>query len=553
MLTHLSVSNYALIESLELDFNRGFTAITGETGAGKSILVGALGLALGNRADLDVLLDKAQKCIVEAVFDISALFLADWFLQNELDFTEECIMRREISPAGKSRAFINDSQVNLAVMKELGEQLIDIHSQHESLHLGEATFQLRMIDSLAGTHGRRQTYHKLFSELQFTIAKLTKLHEQRQKSLAERDFMKFQFDELTQAKLSVEVYREMEQRIDVLNHAEEIAQALFASDQLLTGAESSVLVQVSEVMHELRKIRFYMPQLEELTQRLESCQIELKDITAEINHLEKSENYDPLELERLNQRIGLITHLMHKHRLNDIESLIALMHSFEEKLLEADSFDEQIERFEKQLTVLDKDVNRLADELSHARTAVLPNVEQQITQILQSLGMLSAQFRVQLEPLNKPGPDGKDKIRFLFTANRGSQPDDISRIASGGEMSRLMLAVKSLLSEERMLPTIIFDEIDSGISGEVAAKVGRIMASMAHNKQVISITHLPQIAGKAHFHLLVYKVEDQTTTRSFISQLDKNKRVEEIARMLSDEHPTDASLRAAAELMGQNE
>ena len=296
-----------------------------------------------------------------------------------------------------------------------------------------------------------------------------------------------------------------------------------------------------------------MPQLEELTQRLESCQIKLKDITAEINYLEKSGNYDPLELERLNQRYGLINHLLHKHRLNDIGSLIALMHSFEEKLDEAESFDEQIVRYEKQFTVLETDVNRLADELSHARNAVLSNVEQQITQLLQSLGMPSAQFRVNLELLHKPGPDGKDKIRFLFSANRGSQPDDISKIASGGEMSRLMLAVKSLLSEERMLPTIIFDEIDSGISGEVAAKVGRIMALMAHNKQVVSITHLPQIAGKAHFHFLVYKVEDQTTTRSFITQLDKSRRVEEIARMLSDDYPTDASLRAAAELMGVND
>jgi DNA repair protein RecN (Recombination protein N) len=299
------------------------------------------------------------------------LFLADWFLQNELDFSEECVMRREISPAGKSRAFINDSQVNLAVMKELGEQLIDIHSQHESLHLGEATFQLRMIDSLAGTHGRRQIYHKVYNELQLTISKLDKLREQQQQSLAERDFMRFQLEELTQAKLSAEEYLEMEQRIELLNHTEEIAQALFASDQLLTGAESSVLVQVSEVLHNLRKIRVFMPQLEELTQRLESCQIELKDITAEINYLEKSGNYDPLELERLNQRYGLINHLLHKHRLNDIGSLIALMHSFEEKLDEAESFDEQIVRYEKQFTVLETDVNRLADELSHTRKAVL--------------------------------------------------------------------------------------------------------------------------------------------------------------------------------------
>lgn len=549
MLTHLSVSNYALIESLELDFMKGFTVITGETGSGKSILLGALGLALGNRAEADALLDKEKKCIVEAVFSLSNIDLSGWFIQHELDYSSECVMRREIATTGKSRAFINDTPVNLSVMKELGEQLIDIHSQHESLHLTESTFQLMMLDHLAGTQNRLSDYRKMYKEYRETCRQLEDLRIVLHDNIAEQDYIRYQYNELKEARLSVEEYVDLEQQLTAFTHAEEIVQALFGSIQLLHEHDQSVISQTAEARVMIRKVESYLPLLADVGQRLDYVLIELKDIARELNQMADQSAHDPHEIQRIQERIGLINQLMIKHRARGIEELIALKQQFEARMDDSFQLEEQIEHLEQKEKILKKDTETFAAELSYARNAVSERIGDEVTAVLKGLGMPNAVFQVQLNALEVPGPDGIDKVRFLFSANLGGQVQDISRIASGGEMSRLMLAVKSLLAKHNMLPTIIFDEIDTGVSGEVASRMGRIMAVMSEGKQVISITHLPQIAGKAKQHLYVFKVEQALNTRTKIETLDTNQRVREIARLLSDDVVTEASIKAAIELM----
>lgn len=549
MLTRLHVSNYALIESLELEFKQGFTVITGETGAGKSILLGALGLALGNRAETDVLLDKQKKCYVEAVFFLNNADLKEWFAHNELDFSQECVMRREIAVNGKSRAFINDTPVNLSVMKELGEQLLDIHSQHESLHLTESTFQLMMLDHLAGTHTRLSDYRKAYKEYRETCKKLEEIRKERQNNIAEQDYIRFQYNEFKEAGLSVEEYTELEQQLTAYTHAEEIAQALYGSTQLLNEQEQSVLNLLAEARVMIRKVESYLPALVEIGQRIDPVLIDLKDIAREINQMADQWSLDPKEIQRIQERLGLINQLMMKHRARAIEDLIVLQRQFEVRLADSDQLDDQIEHLVQKQRKLEKDTESIAAELTYSRKAVSERVGDEISKVLKSLGMPNAVFQVLVSALEKPGPDGADKVRFVFTANLGGQVQDISRIASGGEMSRLMLAVKSLLARHNMLPTIIFDEIDAGVSGEVASRMGRIMSAMSEGKQVISITHLPQIAGKATHHLFVFKIEQAGHTRTKIETLDRNQRIREIARLLSDDVVTEASMNAAIELM----
>jgi DNA repair protein RecN (Recombination protein N) len=550
MLTQLTVSNYALIESLELEFKQGFTVITGETGAGKSILLGALGLAIGNRAETDVLLDKGKKCFVEAVFSVGKLDLHEWFVANELDFADECVMRREIGTNGKSRAFINDTPVNLSVLKDLGEQLIDIHSQHESLHLSESTFQLKMLDHLAGTQPRLTDYRKIYREFMETQRLLGELKEVQRNNQAELEYVQFQFDELKDAKLSAEAYLEMEKQLLALSHSEEIAQAMFGSVELLQDNDQSVLLKLSELRTMIRKVEEFLPNLADLGQRIESATIELKDVTRELSLMSDHWSHDPTEIERIGERLGQINQLMVKHRVRGIEELISLRDQFEGRLAHSDQLEEQIERLNKQFKILNKDLLLVSAEISYARKSITTRVGEEITGVLRSLGMPNAVFQVLIEELEKPGPDGSDRVRFVFSANLGGVVQEISKIASGGEMSRLMLAVKSLLARKNMLPTIIFDEIDAGVSGEVAARMGRIMAAMSEQKQVVSITHLPQIAGKARHHVLVSKVEQEQQTRTHIDVLNQESRIKEIARMLSDDQLTEASMKAAIELIG---
>lgn len=549
MLQQLRISNYALIQELDIVFDKGFSVITGETGAGKSILLGALGLVLGNRSDTQVLMDKTKKCIVEALFDVSGLELQWFFEAHELDGGGECIMRREISPNGKSRAFINDSPVNLKQMRELGRFLVDIHSQHESLQLSEASFQLQVLDNLADNQLEKNDYEAVYTKYNQLIRKIENLQAEAARKKAEEDFTRFQYEELEKANLISGEYALLESRLTTLKHAGEIAGGLYQAAQLLDDSEGAILDKLNELQSVMQKLRQYLPSAAELTERCESSLIELKDIAGELKDLETETQFDPDEIEQAVQRLDLLNHLIHKHHLTTGDELITLRERFCTQLNEIEHMGEALETLEKEAKILFNQLEQKGKALSLTRQKAAPRLEKSVIEILQSLGMPHAAFKVHNEKKAQAGPDGYDRVQYLFSANKGGRPENMAEIASGGEMSRLMLAIKSLISQTKLLPTIIFDEIDTGVSGEIAGKVGRIMLAMSKKMQLISITHLPQIAGKANQHYLVYKREDDTRTTSMISRLDDERRLEEIAGMLSDDVPTAASRQAAKELL----
>ncbi len=549
MLQKLRISNYALIEHLDISFEGGFSAITGETGAGKSILLGALGLVLGKRADTNILMDKSNKCIVEAEFDVSDLELQSFFNENELDGGDECIMRREIAASGKSRAFINDSPVNLALMKELGNKLVDVHSQHESLQLSEASFQLKILDDLASNADLRQEFALVFVDHSKLSADINALVDSENKQKAEEDFIRFQFDELEKLALQEGEYEDIEAKLITLNHASEIASSLYQANQLLEEGDTNILQNMAALTAALKKIEPYLPAVSEMAARANTCHIELKDLAREIKRFESETQFNPSEIEQLSLRLDDINHLLHKHHLVNPNDLLLLKDSFEQKLLSISYLGDKISELRKKQNLLADKLNKLGKTLSESRASASPQLEEAVQQLLQNLGMPNARFQVKIEQINLASITGFDRVQFLFTANKGGRLEDMAKIASGGEMSRLMLAIKSLISAKKLMPTIIFDEIDTGVSGEIAGKVGRIMASMSERMQLISITHLPQIAGKAKHHFLVYKRDDEVRTTSMIARLNDGQRVEEIARMLSDDAPTPASLEAARELI----
>lgn len=549
MLQQLRISNYALIKSLDISFGKGFSVITGETGAGKSILLGAMGLVLGNRAESNVLLDKSRKCIVEAYFDIAELDLQAFFDEHELDFSVECIMRREINPAGKSRAFINDIPVTLNLMRELGNSLVDVHSQHESLQLAEATFQLRVIDDFAGNASLKTEFAKSFIAYNNLVATIGELSKQEHAKQAQQDFIKFQFDELEAAQIQPGEYEELEQRLNQLMHAEEIAGGLFQALQLLEEEETAILIKMTSLRSILERLIRYLPESKLLAERCNETLIELKDISDEINKLEQNSRFEPAETEQVNQRMDLLNHLLHKHRVQTTDELIELKNELEQQLLSIEGMGDELVRLKAEASQLQKQMQAIGAKLTTSRSKAIPNLGSTVIALLQSLGMPHAQFEVKIVKLEHPTINGYDRVQFMFSANKGIPMEDMARIASGGEMSRLMLAIKSLLTEKKLLPTIIFDEIDTGVSGEIAGKVGRIMSTMASRMQLISITHLPQIAGKANHHYLVFKNEEEERTTSSIVRLSDEQRVEEIARMLSDDSPSDAARQAARELI----
>jgi DNA repair protein RecN (Recombination protein N) len=549
MLKNLRISNYALIEHLDISFEGGFSAITGETGAGKSILLGALGLVLGKRADSSILMDKNSKCIVEAVFDVSELDLQLFFIKNELDGGDECIMRREIAPTGKSRAFINDSPVNLLLLKELGNKLVDVHSQHESLQLPEASFQLKILDDLASNELDRKEFETAYVAYQAVSTQIDQLANKEAAQKAEGDFIRFQLDELDKLRLQEGEYDEIEAKLLALNHASEIASSLFDANQLMEDGENTILQGMTAVTSALCKIEPYLPAVSELAARAKSCHIELKDLGDELRRLESEALFNPTEIEQLSQRMDEINHLLHKHRLANANDLLLLKKSFEQKLQSISFLGDELITLREKKAYLAERLFKAGKALTESRTITCPLLEKSITSILSNLGMPHARFMVKMEHLDSATTTGFDKVQFLFTANKGGRLEDMAKIASGGEMSRLMLAIKSLISEKKLMPTIVFDEIDTGVSGDIAGKVGRIMASMSDKMQLISITHLPQIAGKARHHLLVYKKEGKQRTTSMITHLNHAQRIEEIARMLSDDAPTPASMDAARELI----
>lgn len=549
MLQKLRISNYALIEHLEIDLQEGFTVITGETGAGKSILLGALGLVLGERAETGVLFDPNNKCIVEATFDLNGLGLEAFFSENELDFEAECLLRREISPGGKSRAFINDSPVNLSQMKDLGQRLVDIHSQHDSLLISNASHQLAIIDDLAETGSLLDNYRKTWQAFKVQQQQLTELRQQVEENRQRLDLINFQLNELDKAKLTEGELVALEQQLQTLTHSEDIKTALYLAANNLNLAEINAATLVKEAKAALSKISPYMADASELAERLGSAQIELNDIARELERLADKINFDAGELDRLNKRYSDLRALMAKYKTTSVEELIQLREKLRSQFNAVENSDAELNALRKALRDTENQLNRQAAELRQKRQTEIPNLERSIAQTLTSLGMPNARFHIRLNLLEKPGPTGSDEIKLLFSANKGMPPNDLDKIASGGELSRLMLALKSTFAARKRFPTMVFDEIDSGISGDIAAKAARIMSALAVKTQLIVITHLPQIAARAVHHYFVFKRDDQQRTKTMIIKLSQLQRVEEIAAMLSNDHVSDAARQAARELM----
>lgn len=549
MLLKLLIENYALIRRLEIDWSDGFSVITGETGAGKSILVGALSLILGQRADTTILLDKKNKCIVEGTFSISGYGLEGYFHEHDLDFDALLLLRREISPGGKSRAFINDTPVNLNQLKELGDRLVNIHSQHSITTLNQANFQLAILDDYASIQSQVQEYREKFRSQKKRQAELTSLKEREKQVRGDADYLQFLYDELDKAVLTEGEQQELEDKLAILTHAEEIKNSISHATHILEGGDANLLGLFSEVVAGLRTISRFHQEIAEILDRLESDLIDVKDISKELQRLEDDVQVDPGESELVSSRLDLIYRLQKKHQVETVEELLRMKEGLSAKLLETESLDDRIGSLEKEVKLADKELIAIAGDISSARIKAIPDFEHEIGGLLAELGMPSAKFTIHCTREDSLTIDGVDSVRFLFSANKGIPPDEVSKIASGGELSRLMLSVKSMISRKNLLPTVIFDEIDSGVSGDVAGKVGTILNRMAGNMQVIVITHLPQIAGKGGAHYWVFKEDEHGTTRSNIRKLSQHERIEEIAKMVSSDRVTDASYQTARELL----
>jgi DNA repair protein RecN (Recombination protein N) len=552
MLQHLHIQNYALIENLTVDFSRGFSVITGETGAGKSILLGALGFVLGDRSDSGVLFDKDKKCIVEATFSFDDDRMKDLFEKNDLDYdANECILRRELSPQKKSRAFVNDTPVALQVMKEIGNQLVDIHSQHDSLLLTDADFQLHLLDEIAQDQSLLTEYKKEYLLFNQLLRRLEDLKTMAEKNIGENDYLKFQLNELQEAQLKEGEYAEMEQNLNLMENAEEIKTLLFSANGLLENSETAILPQLNELTSALHRLGQLIPSTNELQQRIENTLVELKDIAYDLDRLEGDTQFDEEKMQELQDRMDLLNRLMMKHHVKDAEELIQLRDTLASKVNAFENIDKEIEQAEKALNGQTKLLNKLAQQLHTLREKAAKGFSTNVTELTQQLAMPHAQFQIAVENNREFGPSGMDRVRFLFSANKGVEVADIDRVASGGELSRLMLAIKSVVSKHNYIPTLIFDEIDTGVSGEVAAKIGNIMRQMGASLQLIAITHLPQVASKAEHHFFIYKNDDHMRTQSHIRLLTTEERVTEIAKMLSNDTVTPESLKAAEVLLGK--
>jgi DNA repair protein RecN (Recombination protein N) len=554
MLKRLSVQNYILIDQLDITLGKGLTIITGETGAGKSIILGALGLMLGQRADANLLMNKEKKCIVEGTFDVSAYGLEEFFQAHELDFDRETTIRREINPEGKSRAFVNDTPVGLQVLKELAAQLVDIHSQHETLLLGNSRFQLNVVDAYAANKKILDSYKAAFSTYKSLQKELAELIDAEQKSKGDLDYLQFQFNELAALNLQSGEQIQLEQEQEKLEHAEEILSQLAKATTGLQGGEENIVSELIAVQHIVQSLRKYDEQFESLSARIQAAIVELKDVYDELDKAADDLQVDPARLEWINDRLSALYQLQKKHRLTTVDELLVLQNDLEQKMLKIGSLEEEIEKKQAALKEGLITLKKVADELSASRKKAIPGIEKEINKQLNELAMPHAVLRIAQQPVDDKDTflaDGQERIQFLFSANKGMDFKELAKVASGGEMSRLMLSIKSLLARLSEMPTIIFDEIDTGISGETAARVGSILKSMAKEHQVLAITHLPQMASKGDAHFLVYKETKKSSTRSFLRELNEEERVNEIARMLSGEELTAAALENARDLLGQ--
>ena len=552
MLIRLSIKNYALIRELDIEFSQPFSVITGETGAGKSIILGALSLILGQRADIQAFSDNTVKCTIEGAFDLSKCSLKPFFVENDLDYEPVCIIRREITPQGKSRAFINDTPVNLNQLKEITSHLVDVHSQHQTLLLQESAFQLSVVDSVADNALRLQQYKIIYKELNDLKSQRSELQASHKQSEIELDYLNFVMEELVKAQLVAGEQDLIESEVNILSHAEEIKVNLYAAAEVLIHREENLIKQLNELNNLLVSAAKYHNDITGLSERLTGVTLEIKDIASSVDHLADDTSFNPERLQMLNDRLNILYQLEQKHHVRTVEELIEIRDGIEHKINGITSLTNDIELLNKAIENKTEALKSAADELTQKRKDRLPEIEKEILSIITQLGMKDAGFKISISPFEAPGKNGKDKVTFLFSANKGAPMNDLSRVASGGELSRLMLSVKSIISSSSLLPTIIFDEIDSGISGDVASKVGNILNKMADNMQVIVITHLPQIAGRSKEHFRVYKYIEDDKTFSSIELLHDADRIGELALMISGDAELGVARETAKELLRNN-
>ena len=549
MLTQLSINNYALINQLTIDFSSGLSIITGETGAGKSILLGALGLVLGNRADLSSLKDTSKKCVVEAKVAIATYNLKDFFEEVDLDYEELTIIRREILPSGKSRAFVNDTPVKLSVLNELREKLIDVHSQHQTMELSDNSFQFSIVDALAKNQDKIDSYKRGFVKLNQLKKELQGLETIQKEANQQYDYNLHIFNELEEAKIKVDEQEELEDKLEKLNNIEDIKLNLSEALEISANDEIGLQNLLNSLENRLSKIASFSKEYQELSARITSVKIEVDDIVSELEDANENVEFNPNEIEEINDRLQLFYNLQKKHYASNNEDLLKVFEELSEKVSQVENAEETINNKKKEIDDVAEKLDKVATLITKSRTEAIPGLKKELEFLLADLGMENARFSIKIKPTKNYFANGKDELEFLFSANKGGNFGELKKVASGGELSRIMLSVKTVLSANTQLPTIIFDEIDTGVSGEVSNKIAAIMQQMSKNMQVIAITHLPQIASKGKNHYKVYKEELKGVTTTNLKQLSTEERIKEIAEMLSGKDISDSALTHAKELL----